>query len=240
MTMTVLEPEVKKGIWGVPLGAIPEPVAAARAAYREERGRQWLVGWGHFAAITLIAAGTTALSARMVSQARWREWAAVPAGFLIANFVEWLAHRYPMHHPMRPLSVMYEMHTMRHHLMFTEATMEAETTGDFDMVLFSPGSLAFFMLGAAAPIASLFFLLVSRNAGWLFIALALDYYALYEYFHLAYHLPEDSWVGRLPGMAALRRHHTNHHNQELMADWNFNVTFPIFDAVFGTHWERRR
>jgi sterol desaturase/sphingolipid hydroxylase (fatty acid hydroxylase superfamily) len=25
-----------------------------------------------------------------------------------------------------------------------------------------------------------------------------------------------------------------------MADWNFNVTFPIFDRLFGTHWERAR
>src|ERR1700685_1276039 len=117
-----------------------------------------------------------------------------------------------MHHPLRPLAIMYEMHTLLHHRHFTEVSMEAESTTGFDMVLFSLPSLAFFMLGVAAPVSVLFFTLVSWNAGWIFVGLALDYYVLYEYFHLAYHLPAESWVGRLPGMPELRRHHANHHN----------------------------
>lgn len=235
----IAEPPIAAvGISGSPLPAVPADVAAFRVEYRSRRRPSLLVGWRHFAAILALAAAATALCARMVQAPVWWEWAAIPAGFLIANFVEWLAHKNPMHHPMKPLAVMYEMHALMHHRLFTESSMEAETTADFDMVLFSPPSLAFFLLGAAAPIAVLFFLLVSRNAGWLFTALAVDYYALYECFHLAYHLPEDSGVGRLPGMSRLRRHHTLHHDRRLMADWNFNVTFPLFDRLFGTHWDR--
>ena len=231
---------VRTGIWGAPIQAVPEAVAAYRVESRAQRRPSWLVGWRHFAVITALGLFATALSARMLRSPAWWEWASIPPAFLFANFIEWLAHRYPMHHPLKPLTVAYEMHTLRHHRFFTETSMDAETTTDFDMVLFSPGSLAAFMLGIAAPTAALFFAFVSWNAGWIFVALAVDYYVLYEYFHLAYHLPEESWVGRLPGMAGLRRHHTYHHDHRLMADWNFNVTFPIFDRLFGTHWERAR
>jgi|GEM_PF-400767 len=231
-------PASRTGIWGAPLQAAPAEIAAQRAVHRSQRPPSLLVGWRHFAAIGALGFAATALAWRMVRATAWWEWAAIPAGFLFANFVEWLAHRYPMHRPLKPLSIMYEMHALRHHRLFTEAAMEAEAASDFDMVLFSPQSLAFFMLGVAAPTAALCFAFVSRNAGFLFTALAVDYYVLYECFHLAYHLPESCWVGRLPGMARLRRHHTHHHDLRLMADWNFNVTFPIFDRVFGTHWER--
>jgi len=219
---------------------VPADIEANRSAHRSERAPTRFGGWRHFAAIIALGILATSLSARMVRAPAWWEWASLAPAFLFANFVEWVAHRYPMHHPMKPLAVMYEMHALRHHRLFAESSMDAETPADFDMVLFTLPSLAFFMLGVALPVAALFFALVSWNAGWFFVALALDYYVLYECFHLAYHLPEESVVGRLPGMARLRRHHTYHHDRRLMAHWNFNVTFPIFDRLFGTHWERAR
>jgi len=228
------------GIWGCPIAAVPPAVDAFRVRFRAGHPPSPLTGWRHFAAILALACVATSVSFWMARGAAWWEWAALPAGFLIANFVEWLAHSRPMHHLWRPLAIMYEKHTLEHHRFFTHESMEAESDKDFDMVLFSPGSLAFFLLGTGLPVAALFFGFVSWNAGWLFVALAVDYYALYECFHLAYHLPEDSAVGRLPGMARLRRHHTHHHDETLMAHWNFNVNFPVFDAVMGTHWELAR
>jgi hypothetical protein len=227
-----------KGVGGIEIRPIPADVAEFRGVFRGRRTPIWLSGWRHFAGITLLGIGATAFSAHMVRSPAWWEWAAIPVAFLIANFVEWITHKNPMHHPMRPLAIMYEKHTLEHHRFYTQEAMETESPDDFDAVLFSLPSLAFFLLGMGLPIALLFFWLVSRNAGWIFAALAVDYYVLYEYCHLAYHMPEKSWVGQLPGMARLRRHHTLHHDQELMARWNFNVTFPIFDRVFGTHWER--
>lgn len=228
------------GVFGAPISPIPVDVAAFRDEHRARRAPTPLVGWRHFAMIVALGTFTTALCASMLRQcARW-EWLALPIGFLIANAVEWAAHRWPMHHPWNGLRVMYERHTLEHHRFYTERSMEAESPEDFDMVLFSVPSLLFFLGGVGAPIAALFFLFVSRNTGWLFVALAVDYYCLYECFHLAYHLPEQSWVGRLPGMPFLRRHHTRHHDQQLMARWNFNVTFPIADALFGTRYSPTR
>lgn len=225
-------------LWTRPTPQAPEDVAAFRAEFRGSR-RNAFSGWPHFAAINILALLGTLPALCLVRHAAWWEWAAVPIGFLCANFVEWAAHRWPMHHPMKPLAVMYEKHTLEHHRYFTHDAMEAESPADFDMVLFSFPSLVFFFVGTGLPIALAFFLLVSRNAGWLFGALAVDYYVLYEHCHLAYHLPQDCWVGRLPGMAALRRHHTAHHDRQLMSRWNFNVTFPICDALFGTSWKPR-
>lgn len=223
------------GLWSIPVAAAPGDVQAFREEFRGSRASVF-TGWPHFAAINFLALSATAAAARFVRRPAPWEWAAVPLGFLAANLVEWAAHRYPMHHPMKPLSIMYEKHTLEHHRYFTHDAMEAESPADFDMVLFSFPALVFFLVGTGLPIALAFFAFVSWNAGWLFVALAVDYYGLYEYCHLAYHLPEKSWVGRLPGMAALRRHHTRHHDRTLMAHWNFNVTFPICDAVFGTAW----
>jgi sterol desaturase/sphingolipid hydroxylase (fatty acid hydroxylase superfamily) len=56
----------------------------------------------------------------------------------------------------------------------------------------------------------------------------------YELSHLAYHLPERSFVYRLPFLRALREHHARHHHPELMQKSNFNVTIPFGDLLFGT------
>ena len=37
-------------------------------------------------------------------------------------------------------------------------------------------------------------------------------------------------------MQTLRRHHTRHHDLALMGRWNFNITFPIADWLFGTYY----
>jgi sterol desaturase/sphingolipid hydroxylase (fatty acid hydroxylase superfamily) len=43
-----------------------------------------------------------------------------------------------------------------------------------------------------------------------------------------------SWVGRLPFMDRLRKHHIRHHDRHLMTRYNFNITYPICDHIFGT------
>lgn len=204
-----------------------------RAAHRARRRPALIKGWAHFYLILALAASAIALCAAMIEAPTALEWATLPAGFLIANFVEWLAHKYPMHNPTRGLRVMYERHALFHHRFFVEDAMEAGPE-DFDAVLFDPPALVFFLIGCAGPIAGLFFTLFSWNAGWLFVALAVSYYALYEVFHTAFHLPAAHWSAKLPGMAARRKHHALHHDPRLMAKYNFNVTFPVFDAIMGT------
>jgi len=39
-------------------------------------------------------------------------------------------------------------------------------------------------------------------------------------------------------VARLRRHHTLHHDHELMSHYNFNITYPITDWLRGTLYRR--
>jgi sterol desaturase/sphingolipid hydroxylase (fatty acid hydroxylase superfamily) len=220
--------------------ALAPEAPSFRAAARARRKTSAFSGWTHVGAILSLGAAMTSLSLSLLRSPAWWEWAAVPAAFLIANLVEWAAHRGPMHHPSGRLSVMYEKHTLDHHAFFDHESMDVDSPQDFDMVLFSLPSLAVFLLGLGLPLSLLCFALVSWNAGWLFAALCVDYYVLYECFHLAYHLPASSAVRRIPGLDALRRHHLRHHDPRLMSRWNFNVTFPLCDRLFGTHWGARR
>lgn len=59
-------------------------------------------------------------------------------------------------------------------------------------------------------------------------------YFVYEWFHFAHHLSENSWLGRRAVVGWLRLHHTRHHELALMAKGNFNVSFPLWDWLLGT------
>ena len=58
--------------------------------------------------------------------------------------------------------------------------------------------------------------------------------------HLAYHLPAQSFIGRLWLIQRLRELHRRHHDPRLMKRWNFNVTLPVFDLLYGTLWSPAR
>jgi len=214
----------------------PEPAQSFRSEYRATQIGRHYSGWGHFvftttgALLAIVAAG---LQLRAVHGA---QWLTIPVAFLIANLGEYLGHRGAMHRPRRGLGLLYRRHTQQHHHFFTHATMAAESPRDFKMVLFPPVMLLFFLGGLAAPIGALLYFAVSPNTGLLFAMVAMGYFLTYEWLHFFYHLPPDTWIGRLPFMQTLRRHHTRHHDLALMGRWNFNITFPIADWLFGTYY----
>ena len=62
----------------------------------------------------------------------------------------------------------------------------------------------------------------------------MGYVVSYEWLHLSYHLPPESFIGRLWLVRVLKKHHATHHDPQLMQKWNFNVTIPLWDLVRGT------
>jgi hypothetical protein len=208
--------------------------AAYRARYRAENIGRWYSGWVHFAFTNAFSLGVIGFAISRVSQPSWKELLVIPIGFLIANVAEYFGHRGPMHYPQRGLGIIFRRHTIEHHHFFTHDLMSYESSRDFKMVLFPPVMLLFFLGGIATPIALLLFALFSANAGWIFVAVGVGYYLTYEWLHFAYHLPKDTFIGRLRVIQVLRRHHRAHHNLGLMGRWNFNITFPICDRLFGT------
>jgi hypothetical protein len=205
-----------------------------RDAFRDAEIGPGYSGWLHFAFTTLGSLAAIGFAASRLHDVRLFEWALVPLFFLIANLGEYLGHRGPMHHRREGLSLIFIRHTLQHHRFFTSESMACESPRDFKIMLFPPVMLLFFIVGMALPIGAIFYLLVSPNAGWLFGIVGLGYFLLYEWLHFLYHLPDEGPVSRLPLLAHLRRHHQTHHDPSLMTRWNFNITFPIADWLFGT------
>ena len=111
--------------------------------------------------------------------------------------------------------------------------MAMRSSREFRLVLIPPyGIVAAFAAALPAPIV--LGLCGQLNLGLLFTATAMAYVVGYEWLHLSYHLPPDSFVGRRKLIGRLRRHHATHHNPELMQKWNFNVSVPLWDLVRGT------
>jgi hypothetical protein len=170
----------------------------------------------------------------MLQDVRQTEWLTFPLTFLYANLSEYLGHRGPMHHRKPFLTAVFRRHTIQHHAFFTHEALSYDSTRDFKAVLFPPILLVFFIGAFALPVGALLFLLVSANVAFLFVLTSLLYFLNYELLHFAYHMDSKSRVGRLPFMARLRRHHTHHHDHHLMNRYNFNITYPLCDYLFGT------
>lgn len=212
---------------------LPASVAEFRARHRAAHIGPRYRGWLHFATTTVGAAAVIAFCAWRISEPTMVELALIPVIFVFANLAEYFGHRGPMHHRRARLAVLFERHTQQHHRFFTHDAMEAESPRDFQMVLFPPVMLVFF-LGGVAPLGALIGALATPNIGYLFVAVGFSYFLLYEWMHWAYHQPSTSWIGGNRLIARLRRHHLVHHDLAQMTSVNFNITFPIGDALFGT------
>jgi hypothetical protein len=205
-----------------------------RARYRAEHISKRYRGAAHFAftsvfSLVLIAYSLTQLHAVLA----W-EWLTIPLTVVYANLAEYWGHRLVMHRPVPGLRLIYRRHAGQHHRFFTHEHMGYDSTRDFKAVLFPPVLASFFLLAFAAPAGWLVSWLTTANCAWLFVASGVGYFYHYEILHLAYHLPADHALTRLPGLAALRRLHTAHHDPRWMSTRNFNITYPIGDWIFRT------
>lgn len=215
---------------------IPKAVLVFRKEYRQAHISKYYSGVFHFCFTSLVALSAIAYAILHLQRVTAAEWITVPITFLFANFVEYKGHRGPMHHATKLGYLLYRRHSLEHHRFFTHDAMSYESSRDFKMVLFPPVMILFFIGLHAVPVGLALYYLVSANVAFLFVIVAVGYFLTYEWLHFCYHLPEDTWIGRLPFMKRLRRLHTDHHNLALMNQYNFNITFPICDALFGTRY----
>ena len=215
-------------------------VETARNAFRERRIGPRYSGPLHLATTVGLSGLVAVASALQLDGITPLEWLTVPLTFLYANLSEYLGHRGPMHHKTRFLTKVFERHSIEHHSFFTDKAATFDSTEDYKAVLFPPVLLVFFIVGFAVPVGALLVWLFSANVGFLFILTAVLYFLNYELLHFAYHADPESWIGRLPFMSRLRQHHLVHHNRKLMTRYNFNITYPICDRLFGTLYRDKR
>ena len=212
----------------------PQAVEQARATFRERHVSRRYSGARHLAITVTVGLFTAILCALMLENINAFEWLTIPLTFLYANLSEYLGHRGPMHRKIRFLGRIFERHSIEHHSFFTHEAVTYDTSQDYKAVLFPPILLVFFIAFFALPLGAILYFLISPNVCFLFVSTATLYFLNYELLHFAYHMKPETWVGRLPFMSRLRRHHTYHHNRRLMTSYNFNITYPLCDYLFGT------
>ena len=206
----------------------------ARKAFRERRIGPNYSGPRHLATTVSVSLAVAIACALMLRDVAPLEWLTIPLTFLYSNLSEYLGHRGPMHHKTRFLGKVFERHSIEHHAFFTNEVATFDSSQDYKAVLFPPILLIFFIIGFAVPVGALLYWLISPNVCFLFVITSVLYFLNYELLHFAYHSVPDSRLGRLPFMSRLRQHHITHHDRQLMTRYNFNITYPICDRLFGT------
>jgi hypothetical protein len=199
----------------------------------------WYRPWAHLGATTSIGLFVLVLALTHIHHLRPAELLIVPVIGLLANFFEWRLHKYALHRRRWPLKLLYDRHTPEHHAIYMEEDMEIRSTREFRLVLIPAFGVAGIVL-LTAPFAFVAAIFFGANAGWLVLTTAATIMVSYELLHLSYHVPKSSFLGRRWLIRVLRRHHARHHDPRLMQKWNFNVTIPISDWVFGTTYKPER
>lgn len=159
-------------------------------------------------------------------------WVLLPAYFLFCNLIEYLLHRYPMHHRTKGFEVVYE-HVTIHHNFYADKFFYFEIPIDYYAAILP----AYILVGLSAVIfavAGIVYLASDLSNALFFALVAYGYYLTYEVLHFSFHASETSWVKKLPFMKQLARQHILHHQTHLMTHCNFNITVPIFDWIFQT------
>lgn len=211
-----------------------ERVEEARASFRARYVPDSYSGPLHLATTVSVSLAVALFCALRLESVTFAEWLTVPLTFLYANLSEYLGHKGPMHNKTKYLAAVFERHALLHHSFFTDEAPSFDSSKDFKAVLFPPILLVFFIGAFAMPVGALLYILVSPNVCYLFVLTAVLYFLNYELLHFAYHADPDSRIGRLPLVKRLRRHHLVHHDRRLMNRYNFNITYPICDRLFGT------
>lgn len=213
-----------------------QEIVARSNAFREEYRADtpsWYRGEMHLAFTLLFTGGVIWYCASQLRGATWMEWAFVLLPmFLFGNWAEWAAHRYLLHSPKSLLKMAYKRHVSTHHQFFSHRTLDYHGHKDWRALLFPPFAPVMFVL-AALPPALLLGALWTSNAGYIAMITMAGYFLMYEGLHTLSHL-EHPILDALPLVNTVRRMHVLHHNPDFMHTRNFNLTFPICDALFGT------
>jgi len=213
---------------------LPPRLARFRQKYRENVVGPWYNGVAHLTFVFVGSLTVAGIAASLVTRPiSLMEWSVFFFTFVAANFIEYFGHRFPMHNRMM-LGLMFHRHTNEHHQFFTESCMTCKSTRDYKIVLFPPLMLIVYLGIVAMPVGTVLYFVFNLNAAMLYVIMAMLYFLQYETLHFCYHLDENAWIARLPVMRELREHHRVHHAHQLMNSYNFNITWPIADFVFGT------
>lgn len=191
-------------------------------------------GWQQQRRISAAMLGTAALLLLGVQGWSWTLLAVAVSCWTLSCLGEYLAHRFPMHHPFRRLEFMFRRHVRVHHRYFTDQEMAGADAKDVHATVLAPVQLLVLLLIGALPLSVGSWLLLGPDAARICGASILSYICVFEWVHLACHLPAEHPAVQLPFLKQAREHHRLHHAPRHMSTRNFQISNPWVDLPFGT------
>jgi hypothetical protein len=157
----------------------------------------------------------------------------IPVTCVLANVIEYVIHRWPMHRRYPYAGFMMDLH-MLHHRYFFEENYRIDSFADFGLIVFPPIVLNILAFGVCPGFFLAAWWLIGWNAALLFFATVMGYYLAMQLIHVATHARDDHWVLDIPGIRYLWNHHQIHHSRRMMTKVNFNFIIPLTDLLVGT------
>jgi hypothetical protein len=191
-------------------------------------------GLGHYLFTFVVALTIIILIFYQIRDLKSFELVAFPLAFLLANIVEYLAHRYLLHRKSPFTKMAYTEHTLRHHFYFTHDHIIIRNHQDLHRVLFPWFGILFFVGMIGLPTAFIMSIIAGKNFGLILWASEIFYFLTYETIHMICHFDDKHWIFKSSLMREIKEHHRIHHNLELMGDKNFGIVGGLFDRVFKT------
>jgi hypothetical protein len=194
----------------------------------------WYHGLVHIGVMYTAGIGAILWCVSRMQNPTW-EWLLIIPVAIAGNFGEWAMHKYVMHRliDVFALRAIYDRHTRQHHQYFTDNEPTISTVKEFRIVFF-PWRVLIVLAVGGGVIAGLVGWLLNPNAGYVVFITMIGHYMVYETFHFCCHVPDNSFVRRMPLVNTIRRHHIAHHNMGIMMHCNMNLTFPIADWAMKT------
>lgn len=162
------------------------------------------------------------------------EVSTIPLSVLIMLFIEYFAHKGPLHHKRKTIALVFQYHTLSHHERFRHDSIDIKNAREIYLVLFpwwAPLTYTLLLIPPCVVIA----MTMSITVAGLFGATCLGYMLAYEWAHLMCHLPQQYKLLAMPIVGGMIAHHTTHHNKRLMGQWNYMILCPLIDKLFGTY-----
>jgi hypothetical protein len=133
----------------------------------------------HLAFPAVAGAAILAAALSRIDDLRAWQLALVPAFLVLANAVEWHAHRGLLHRRTRPLEELYVRHTPQHHAVYVSQDMSIRDWRELKLVLLPAwGVLA--IVAFSCPVAIALALARQPNVASLWVATTVAYILAYE------------------------------------------------------------
>lgn len=190
-------------------------------------------GWTHLALLGALCLVAVMFTLSMIQGLTLLHLLMIPGAMIFSSVMEYVIHRYPMHQMPNFLVGFYKQHSGIHHRYFTYKHMQVDDGIDLNEALTNTRVTVMLFAFIIIPMSLLLGLFIA-NLGLLFFATTTSYFIFYELTHLVTHLPATNFLTKLPYFRGACKRHRVHHNTKLMHKWNFNVSFPLLDKIFGT------